>query len=195
MSGFFDVAAKASEAAKTESNQSTQRFDADKRIDVEKDKKDDGKEKRFDPDKRIDVKEQLDKAIKQYKKELVDNAVFPETLKLDQLRSNDIKRVTGQELKEARDDFKHNKGRYIEEWEKATGKEWPRYKEDFIKDGVLIAKAGDLYDAHHILPLSWGGENSGSNITPMEWTPHHNGVHGKDSGYNKVGNIIKSTVN
>ena len=63
MSGFFDIAAKASEAAKPESNQAVQRFDADKRIDVEKDKKDDGKEKRFDPDKRIDVQEQFNKVV------------------------------------------------------------------------------------------------------------------------------------
>ena len=55
MSGFIDTVAKASEVAKMDSNQPAQRFDVDKRIDVEKNKSNDAKEKRFDPDKRIDV--------------------------------------------------------------------------------------------------------------------------------------------
>lgn len=69
MSGFIDTVAKASEVAKSDSNQPAHRFDVDKRIDIEKDKKDDNKDKRFDPDKRIDVKEPFEKNIDRYKSE------------------------------------------------------------------------------------------------------------------------------
>ena len=197
MSSFLEAIAqtgeKISEAAKIEGGKLTKSFDPDKRVDVEKNKKTEVKQKGFDPDKRIDVKAQLEKAMEQYKQELIDNSPFPDTLKLDQLNVSDIKRVTGEKLKEMRDDFKKNKETLISEWEKETGKEWPRYTEDVVKDGVIIKKKGELYDAHHIKPLRWGGDNTASNITPMAWGPHHLGVHGKESGYNKASNIVKNT--
>ncbi len=191
MSGFIDTVAKASEVAKNDSNQPTQRFDVDKRIDAEKTKSNDSKEKQFDPDKRIDVKEQLKKAIDQYKQELIDNSPFPDTLNLDDIRPETIAREPKEKVQEKRRDFKNNKSDLIKEWENQTGKEWPTYKEDVVNDGVTIRKKGDLYDAHHIKPLSWGGENTASNITPMEYNPHHSNVHGADSGYNKVSRLIQ----
>lgn len=198
MSGFLEVIAKAgekaSEVAKTEVGQAAKKFDPDKRINVEKNKKDDSKEKGFNPDKRIDIKEQLKKAVEQYIKELKENSPFPDTIKLDDLKPDKIEKVTKEKLKEMRNEFKKNKEKLIAEWEKQTGKEWPRYKEDVVKDGVVIKKKGELYDAHHIKPLSWGGKNVASNITPMAWGPHHLKVHGKDSGYNKVSNLISNTV-
>lgn len=198
MSGFLEVVAKAgektSEVAKSEVGQAAKKFDPDKRVDVEKNKKDGTQEKGFNPDKRIDIKEQLKKAIDQYKKELIDNSPFPDTLKLDDLKFDKIEKVTKEKLKEMRNEFKNNKDKLIAEWEKQTGKEWPRYKEDVVKDGIVIKKKGELYDAHHIKPLSWGGENIVSNITPMAWGPHHLKVHGKDSGYNKASNLISNSV-
>lgn len=190
MSGFIDTVAKASEVAKMDSNQPSNRFDADKRIDAEKNKLDDGKEKRFDPDKRIDVKAQLEKAIEQYKQDLIDNSPFPDTLNLDDLKPENIAREPKEKVQEKRNDFKSKKNDLIKEWENQTGKEWPRYKEDVKRDGVVVARAGDLFDAHHIKPLCWGGENTASNITPMEWGPHHLNVHGADSGYNTALKLV-----
>lgn len=190
MSGFIDTVAKASEVAKMDSNQPSQRFDADKRIDNEKNKPNDGKEKRFDPDKRIDVKEQFEKAIDQYKQELTDNSPFPDTLNLDDLRPDNIANEPKENVQQKRRDFNSKKNSLIKEWENQTGKEWPTYKEDVVKDGVTIRKKGDLYDAHHIKPLSWGGENTATNITPMEWGPHQLNVHGTDSGFSQIKKLI-----
>ena len=142
--------------------------------------------------KKFDFMEELGKALDQYIIEFIENSPFPDSLNLDKLKFNEIREVTKEELKNARDEFKSNKDKLILEWENQTGKKWPRYKHDVIKDGVTIKKAGELYDAHHIKPLSWGGGNVASNITPMEWTPHHLIIHGKDSGYNKVSDLIKN---
>lgn len=163
-------------------------------VNIEKRIVDKNKEKptTLDTNKKFDFMEELGKALDQYKKELLENSPFPDSLNLDKLKPSEIKKVTKEKLKEARDEFKNNKDKLISEWEQQTGKKWPRYKHDVIKDGVTIKKAGELYDAHHIKPLSWGGENVASNITPMEWTPHHLKVHGKDSGYNKVSELLKN---
>lgn len=139
-----------------------------------------------------DIKNQLKESVDQYKKELVENSPFPETLNLDELDFENIEKVPKEKLREMRDEFKNNKEALISEWERRTGKEWPRYKEDVIKNGVVIRRKGDLYDAHHIKPLSWGGENKASNITPLEWGPHHLKVHGKESGFTKTLNLLNN---
>lgn len=62
MNGFFEVAAKAAESAsevtKNEAGQAEKKFDPDKRVDVDKIKKEEPKEKVFDPDKRIDANQE-----------------------------------------------------------------------------------------------------------------------------------------
>lgn len=71
--------------------------------------------------------------------------------------------------------------------------EWPRYKEDVTiqtKNGdmVTIRPAGARYDAHHQQPLSLGGLNEASNITPMRADVHidHRGVHSQDGAFGKL---------
>lgn len=59
------------------------------------------------------------------------------------------------------------------EWEELNHLEWPKYKEDVVNaDGVVIRKAGQNYDAHHIQPLKLGGENIVTNITPLDMSNH-----------------------
>ena len=104
---------------------------------------------------------------------------------------------TSEIVKQKREQFKSLKPKLIEEWEIRTGKEWPKYEKDVIitlKDGtkMIIKKVGDLYDAHHILPLSWGGENVWQNITPLHVSIHfdHRGVHAVDSVFKQLSDYL-----
>ena len=59
-----------------------------------------------------------------------------------------------------------------------------------------VKKKGWKYDAHHIQPLSMGGRNEASNITPLRYDIHndHKGVHAPDSPYDKLEKMLKETV-
>ena len=110
-----------------------------------------------------------------------------------------IQKVDGDLLNEARADFGREKNAIIGDWEKLHGTEWPRYENDILNDrGVVIRKAGDCYDAHHIQPLSMGGRNTAENITPLHINNHigDNGIHNTDS-YRKLSNLVsdKNTDN
>ena len=141
----------------------------------------------------LDFSDVLGKALDRYKKELLESSLYPDSLNLDELKPSDIKKVTFEELKDVRDEFNTSKEQLILEWEKQNGKNWPRHDRVVVKGRVKVKEKGALYDAHHIMPLSWGGENVASNITPMEWTVHHLGVHGKDSGFNKVSDLLNNS--
>jgi hypothetical protein len=67
----------------------------------------------------------------------------------------------------------------IADWEKHTGQTWPTYAEDVLSaDGKIIHKAGDRYDAHHIIEKSFGGPNSWENIHPAAGPlEHQQGIH------------------
>ena len=101
-------------------------------------------------------------------------------------------------MKAKREKFKTDIQKLRQEWEVQNQKEWPRYKED-VKDenGTIIRRAGDCYDAHHIQPLSMGGDNKASNITPMHVNDHFDskGVHAPNGPCEKmkqsVGGITK----
>lgn len=168
-------------------------FNPDKRIEKNESNQDSTKPDSVKPSvEQSELKEKMKEGLEQYKQELIDNSPFPDTVNLDELKVDNIERLPKEEVAKRRDAFKRDKANLIKEWENQTGREWPRYKEDVIVNGVVVAKAGDLYDAHHIKPLSWGGENTASNITPMEWRPHHQKLHASDSGYSKVSNLIKN---
>lgn len=114
-------------------------------------------------------------------------------------QSGKIQKVDGDLLNEARADFGREKNAIIGDWEKLHGTEWPRYENDILNDrGVVIRKAGDCYDAHHIQPLSMGGRNTAENITPLHINNHigDNGIHNTDS-YRKLSNLVsdKNTDN
>ena len=71
------------------------------------------------------------------------------------------------------------KNRCILEWEKNTGQKWPRYSEPVCgKNGAILRKAGDLYDAHHIIENKYGGDHAWWNITPARFFDEHQaGIH------------------
>lgn len=180
------------EVAET-SKRITKSFNPDKRIEV-------GTEIRgakrteagFNPDKRIkpSIKEVgIEKLIKNYIKDIIQNSEFPETLKNIKIDPSEIKKPSLEEMRDKHIEFSKNKEKLIKEWEAANGKEWPRYEKDVKdKNGNVIRKAGDRYDAHHIHPLNWGGKNIASNITPLRADVHydHRGVHRIGGAYDQI---------
>ena len=104
-------------------------------------------------------------------------------------------------ISQNRDLFDNKKNTLIKEWEKNTGKEWPRYKEDLYIDldnGVkaMIRKAGYRYDAHHIVPLKLGGENVWDNITPITAELHydHKGIHDPNGPLERLAKILEGKL-
>lgn len=70
----------------------------------------------------------------------------------------------------------------IREWEIKTGDKWPVYKEDILSNsGKVLKRAGQPYDAHHVIESSFGGPNKWWNLhpagSPME---HQAGIHRAD---------------
>ncbi len=137
--------------------------------------------------------EELKKIGNDYNDEVRDKSAAGE------VNPNDVskwKEVSVEECHNERADFQHNKDAIRSDWEKKNGQEWPRYKEDvYSEKGKLLAKEGDKYDAHHIQPLKYGGENTVENITPIHKNDHGkvNGIHRADSPYAKLEDHFKAS--
>jgi len=167
-------------------NQKNNLFNPDKRIKPEKLPngiiKESNKEVLFDGIEKSEVG--LDKLIKDYIKDLKDNAAFPELISDKPFDVSDLKKTDATTL---RKEFKDIKNDLIDKWEANTGKSWPRYKENvYIEnkngDKIQIRQPGERYDAHHIQPLSQGGKNVVENITPIKADVHFDskGIHADD---------------
>ena len=126
---------------------------------------------------RIDV---INESIKKYSDDLSNKSEFSSTIKTPPFELSDIKMRTPEENAKMREEFDDYKADLKREWEKANGTSWPKYKEDVIsQSGKVIRKEGSDYDAHHIQPLSMGGKNEVSNITPLHADVHYDkqGIH------------------
>ena|GEM_PF-459767 len=136
--------------------------------------------------------EDIDEAQKDYIEDLKRNSEYPDTIKDD---DTPYEKISPEENADKRGEFEDKKEKLIKEWEEKNGREWPRYEKDVYdeKTGNLIRKAGDRYDAHHIHPLTLGGKNEASNITPISAEKHYDqrGVHAPDSPYAKLDNLCK----
>lgn len=134
---------------------------------------------------------------KNYAEDLMNSSECPETINLDDFDINNLTKRTPEETKALRQEFNRNKDRLIEEWEKANNQKWPVYEKDILNEyGEVIKKAGWKYDAHHIQPLTLGGENVASNITPLRYDIHsdHRGVHAFGSPYDVLEKYMKEVV-
>lgn len=98
---------------------------------------------------------------------------------------------TPEQTAEARKLFESHKEQLIKDWEATTGREWPKYEKDVIDPvtGKVLRHAGDRYDAHHILPLSWGGKNTAGNLTPLDISSHKD-VHQAGSAFNLLRKLL-----
>ena len=180
------VAAEVAEKASIETAKSIVKYNPDKRLDPSKMKPDKPNNK-FNPDKRIDVTGSLEKVLEQYKKELTSLADLPDTIKnLADLKVEDLQKLSPEEVAEKRKEFKNDRDKLRTEWEKINDRPWPTYDKDVKNSrGEVIKKAGMKKDAHHIKPLSMGGENVASNITPIDKIKHSE-LHSGNSAYSAL---------
>jgi hypothetical protein len=124
---------------------------------------------------------------KEYEADLKEISPYPETIK--EIQMKEWEKQLPAEVKEARQEFNNQRDVLIEEWEQAHGKDWPRYDEDiYSNNGILIREKNDLYDAHHIQPLEFGGQNNVENITPLHAEDHYDrqGIHSPASVYQEI---------
>ena len=90
-------------------------------------------------------------------------------------------KLTPEKTRLKRDLFNNAKDRLIKEWQENTGEIWPRYEEDVLNEaGKIIRKKGDLYDAHHLIEISFDGPNAWWNLYPASFDEHQ-ALHGADS--------------
>lgn len=148
----------------------------------------------YDKDSSENYPESIKLLIEKYHKEYIEylkaNSEYPETIEDD---GSEYKKISPEENAKKRAEFNANKEKLIKEWEVKYGSEWPRYKEDVYVNGKLQRRAGDRYDVHHIKPLSFGGKNEASNITPISAEKHFDkqGVHSTDSPYGKLDKLLR----
>lgn len=140
------------------------------------------------------IEKEIEKLTKEYLDDLKKNSECPETISDEPLKPEDLKKRPPEETKELRKEFNSEKARLIEEWEKENGREWPVYATDIYNEyGEIVKRKGWKYDAHHIQPLSLGGKNEASNITPLRYDIHsdHKGVHAIGSPYDRLEKLLK----
>lgn len=108
-------------------------------------------------------------------------AVGPKQSKLldAHLAKTEHTRLSTADSKAHRAQFNKVKNQLIDAWEKQTGQSWPRYTEDlYSKNGTLVRRAGQPYDAHHIIESSYGGPNEWWNMHPARFPDQHQqGIH------------------
>ena len=108
-------------------------------------------------------------------------AVGPRQQKLidGHLAKTEHTRLSAADSKAHRAQFNKVKNDLIAQWEKQTGQTWPRYTEDlYSKNGTLVRRAGQPYDAHHIIESSYGGPNTWWNMHPARFPDQHQqGIH------------------
>ena len=136
-----------------------------------------------------DNTEQIAKLRQDYIDDLKNNSEYPDLIEGS---AEEYNKLSPEETAEKRMEFSANKEKIITEWGEKNGKEWPCYKEDVYVNDKLIRKAGERYDAHHIHPLSFGGRNEASNITPIRAEKHFDkqGVHSPDSPYGTIEKML-----
>jgi len=135
--------------------------------------------------------ELVDAAVKGYNEEIARDSAGGEYR--DVQREN-LQRKSPEEVAEARRQFAKEKGELINQWENANNREWPRYEEDVTtKNGKVIRKVGDKFDAHHVQPLELGGQNTVDNVTPMHAKDHHDkqGIHRPGGAYDNMVKTVK----
>ena len=136
--------------------------------------------------------ERIEKLTSDYMDELREKSPCPETLKSVDI--NSIEKVSSEDVAKNRSEFNSHRNKIIEQWEKIHNQPWPTYSEDIIgKNGKVVRHKGQRLEAHHIKPLSLGGENIGANITPMEYKDHndHRGIHSNEGSYKKLQDYAK----
>jgi len=138
----------------------------------------------------------LEKVYSDYINDLKSRSEYPETISDSSFKPSDLRKITPEKNAEMREEFAEKKEQIKREWEQKNEIKWPTYKHDvYSSNGNCIRKVGWDYDMHHIQPLSLGGKNEVSNITPIHANEHydHCGVHSADSPYSKMSEMTGGT--
>lgn len=92
------------------------------------------------------------------------------------LRINEYSRLSPEAAAGHRAEFGRVKNGLISEWEFNTGQRWPTYTQDVLsKNGTVVRRIGQPYDAHHVIESSYGGPNQWWNIHPARFPDQHQG--------------------
>lgn len=144
----------------------------------------------------VDQSENVEELVQDYFDKIKEYSDCPETIPDKPFDAKDLKKLEATETRALREEFNNKsfKDKLISEWEQANGRDWPRYKEDVYVQSkatgemIKLREAGQRYDAHHIQPLSMGGKNEASNLTPLRADVHedHRGVHAKEGVYGRI---------
>lgn len=134
-------------------------------------------------------KDKLDRLKKDYINDVLDKSEFPETIDLEKVLNADFKKCSPEETGDKRAEFNRMKSDLRTQWAEANGRPWPCYEQNvYDEKGNCIRQVGGCYDAHHLQPLSMGGKNEVSNITPLSADVHYDakGVHQIGSPFNEL---------
>ena len=128
--------------------------------------------------------------------DLLKRSEYSKTIDVSYLTAREYCKIPPEQNGIKREEFGFTKNDLIQEWEKRNGIPWPTYKENvYSPSGKLIRRAGDKYDAHHLQPLTFGGENKSINLTPLHALEHFDkqGIHAADSPFGKIETFYKET--
>lgn len=142
-------------------------------------------------------KRELTAELHQYIADLKWRSEVPETLPPHPFDAEQLDKRTPEENAVKREEFDDRKVDLKRQWEQAHDRPWPKYESDvYSASGKLIRRAGSDYDAHHIQPLTLGGENTVANITPLHADVHYDkqGIHAPDSPYSKLVQRLEGNV-
>lgn len=116
--------------------------------------------------------------INKNQKELIDKAI----------KENDYFKLSTKEIAKHRQEFERVRKTLIGDWEKNTGENWPTYPKNVLNDaGYVIRRAGQPFDAHHVIENSVKGPHEWWNIFPTRFpNEHQGGIHAAESLATKI---------
>ena len=127
-----------------------------------------------------EVGESMDKKLfPEYLKQVEDfteRKIKPEQMEKLQkaLREREFVKLDPEACKIENQKFNRIRSMLIDEWEKNTGEKWPVYVEDVVNEkGVVLKKAGQPFDVHHLIEQSFGGPHEWWNIHPAAYPAQH----------------------
>jgi hypothetical protein len=139
----------------------------------------------------LERKETLEQLKQKYLEDLLAKTEYPETIDIEKAMKADFRKCSSEENRIAREEFNDLRSDLRDQWAEKNGIEWPLHKENVYNDkGILIKRAGDKYDAHHIQPLAMGGKNEVDNITPFNKNAHTE-LHKSSGPLSELGQYLK----
>lgn len=137
-----------------------------------------------------DASKEIGDAVKEYVDDLKSKSPCADTISADCIDASKLEVQSPEKVKQLRKEFSNTKNQLRNEWSKVNNREWPTYKEDVLNSrGEVIRKAGDKLDAHHKQPLQLGGENTVSNITPLDIAKHQE-IHSSTGSCKKLVDVV-----